>query len=537
MNASASLLSRGLVITLALLALLATWIYMANVAGTSPWYRHAEANLPTLTDSLALNNGVAPARIAEPGLLSSYLLALDLRIRHGLHRLPVWNISTLGASTSPLHELQALVRLEQMHSRILIILLILGGGALACSVVPGLESGCLTVVLLCGCAGLLYHGLTVQPELLSCGLGVVLALLCAWHGTNATNWRDHHGGLFLAGLFGGFAALVQTFGVIHLFAIYAWCWLAACSVPALRPGRPGIRVGLLPVASAILLLWFAQRVSGTGATNEVIAERLRAMSLLVGLIPLVTLWSGANRRGAFLRERASEFALLCGGALAALTLAYATLRTILPADAALVCWADQLEHVFYPGQFTVNILTAPAGIVREILRFIRASPFLYVSAIALAFTICQQRDIPVRTKAFIVLLLATALGQTWQLAHSSFTESASVGVQVPLILVCAIAVLSAGPWPHRSGRRPWLAPVILVVAAVLLVTAPLRLHVNSPPEPSGDKSMVSGYTLTYLFDQHDHPPAYRQMMQDHYGNRVDFERAAQEYLAQPGHRY
>jgi hypothetical protein len=143
----------------------------------------------------------------------------------------------------------------------------------------------------------------------------------------------------------------------------------------------------------------------------------------------------------------------------------------------------------------------------------------------------------VRTKAFIVLLLATALGQTWQLAHSSFTESASVGVQVPLILVCAIAVLSAGPWPHRSGRRPWLAPVILVVAAVLLVTAPLRLHVNSPPEPSGDKSMVSGYTLTYLFDQHDHPPAYRQMMQDHYGNRVDFERAAQEYLAQPGHRY
>ncbi len=533
MNTPASLLSRRLVITLALFALVAAWTYMTHVAGNAPWYRHAEANLPRLTESLALNSGVYHARIGENGILSTYLLALDLHIRHRLDLLPTWNIPTLGVSVNPLQEIQTLVGIERMHGRILVLLLILCGGTLACAVVPGLESFCFTVALLCSGAGVLYHGLMIKPELLDCGLGLVLALLCLWHATKTRNWRHHHFGLFLAGLCGGFAALAQASGIFHLLVGVAWCWLAAFTSLALRPNRPGFRIGLLPVASAVILLWFAQEASVMGAITAVTAERLRALSLLAGLLPLLTLWLGAGRLGSFLRERASEFALLCGGALAALAIAYLALRAILPADAALICWSRQLDLLLYPGPFMENLLTAPTGIGLEVIRFVKESPFLYAAASALTLAVCLQRDVPARAKGLIILLLSAALGHTWQLAHLRYVESASVGVQVPLILVCAITVLAAGPWPHRHGRSPWLAPVILVAATVLLVTAPLRLRVNFPSFRTDDNPVVSAHTLTYLFDHHTHPVAFRQIMQKHYGNREGFERAVHAYLAQP----
>ena len=538
MNIPAVLLPRRLVIALGLIALVIAWITMADIAEATPWYRHAEANLPALTDALALNTGATPARIGEPGLLPSYLLALDWRFRHWLGMLPAWNIPTLGSSANPVSEMRTLVRLELIHSRMLVILLILGGGAVAWAVVPGLESAGLTVTLLCGAAGLLYHGLIVQPELLGCGLGGVLALLCLWHGTTAPSWRTHHLGLFLAGLGSGIASLAQASGIFYLLMSYAWCWLAALTTPSARPGRPGLQIGLLPAASAILLLWLAQQASATGATTAVVAERLRALALLAGLLPMLTLWDGEGRRwGTFLRDRACEFALLGGGALAALVLAYGALLAVLPAEAALVCWAGQLEQLFYPGPFMENLLTAPAGIGRDVIRFVGSSPFLYATSAVLTLILGLQREVPVRTRAFLGLLLVSALGSTWLLVHGRNAESASVGVQVSLLLLCSIALLATGPWPHLPGRHPWLFPVILVASAVLLATAPLRLRVIAPRIVAADNPAVSGYTLTYLFDHHAHPPAFRQMMQARFTDRAGFEQALRKYLADPAHRY
>lgn len=535
MNSSAAS-PRLLVLALALFALILAWGLMTRHAENVPWYRHAESNFPALADALALNTGVAPARLGEPGLLTTYLLALDWRMRHGLGLLPAWNIPSLGESPDPLPELRSLVRLERLHSRELVLLLILAGGALACAVVPGLESGCFTVVLLAGAAGLLYHGLIVQPELLGCGLGGVLALLGVWLGTAASRWRNHHLGLFLAGLCGGLGALAQASGILHLLVCYAWCWLAALTAPALRPGPPGLRAGVLPVISAMLLLWLAHEATQTGATTAVAGERLRALALLASLLPLLTLWIGPGRFGAFLRERAAEFALLVGGALAALAFSYLALRAILPAQAALTSWAAQLELLFYPGPFWENLLTAPPGIAREVVRFVRESPFLYAGAMALTLTVGLQREVPGRTKAFLGLLLAGALAHTWQLAHGSYTESAAVGLQVPLLLLCAIAVLACGPWPQRSGHRPWLAPLLLTAAVVLLITVPLRLRVKSPTTRPDDSPGFSGHTLTYLYDHHAHPPAFRQMMREYYGDRAGFERAFGHSLSDPARR-
>jgi hypothetical protein len=427
-----------------------------------------------------------------------------------------------------------LVQLGQMHSRLLVILLIFCGGALAGAVIPGRGSGALAVALLCSSAGLLYHGSVLRPELLGGGLGGVLVLLGVWHGTAALTWWKHHLGLFLAGLCGGLAALAHPSGIFHLFVGYAWCWLAALTAPALRPGRPGFRTGLLPVAIAVILLGLAHQASALGVTTAVTAERLRALALIAGLLPLLALWGDPGRPGAFLRERASEFALLAGGALAALVLAYGGLRLLLPADAALACWAGQLELFFYPGPFGENLLAAPPGIGREVIRFVRESPFLFAGAAALTLATVLQREVPVRTKAFVGLLLLGALGHTWQLAHLRYTESASIGVQVPLLLACAIALLAAEPWPLHSGRRPWLAPVILVAAAVLLVTLPLRLHVKSPPAAA--PATVSAHALHHLFDHPAHPPAYRRTMRDHYDDRDGFEQALGRYLSVPDHR-
>lgn len=522
---------------LGLLSLLVAWSLMVQHSGNVPWYRHAETNFPALTDALALNAGNASARLNEPGLLSTYLLALDWRVRHAIGLLPAWNVTSLGESPDPLHEIRALVHLARLHSRLLVLILIIAGAALTCAVVPGLESGSITVILLSGAAGLLYHGLIVQPELLGCILGSILALLAVWRGTAACHWSTHHRAIFLAGLCGGFGALAQASGVLHLLVCFAWCWLAALTAPGLRPGSPGPRAGLLPVVSAILLLWLTHHAIQTGATSTVAGERVRGLALLTGLLPLVTLWTGPGRLGRFIRERIGEFSLLAGGALAAIVLLYPALRAVLPAEAALKCWAAQVEMLFYPGPFMGSLLTVPPGITQDVVRLVRESPFLFGAAVGLTVTICLQRDIPARTKAFTTLLLLGALAHTWQLAHGRFTESASVGIQVPLLLVCAIAILAGGPWLHRMGQRPWLTPVILVAATILLVTAPLRLHVKSPPTRLDDNSTVSGHTVTYLYEHHAHPLAFRRMMLERYRDRIEFERALDLYLANPARHH
>jgi hypothetical protein len=523
---------RRLVVALAVVALALAWTYMVGFSARVPWYGQFEANPPTLPDALALNTGLAPAGVREPGLPSSYLLALDWRAQTRLGSGPDSRLEALAKSTEPLAQIRALAERSRAHSRALVILLILAGGALACAVIPGWESGALAVALLSSSAGLLYHGLVTRSELLGCGFGVIGVSLGVWLGSTAGTWRQHHLWLFFAGVCGALAALTQPSGIFHLFVGGTWCWLAALVSPVQRAGRPQLIGGFLPVVSAVLLLLLAHQASVLGVTTAVTAERLRALAALAGLLPLAALWGEPGRIGRFLRDRACELALLAGGALAALVLVYAAVGSILPPEAALATWAGQLELFFYPRTFLENFVGAPAGVGHGVVRLVRESPFLFVAATALALTACALRDVPVRAKAFIGLLLASAFGVTWQLAHQPFTAAAGVGLEVPLLLVCAIALTAVGPWSRGGGSRPWLAPIVLVASAVLLATLPLRLGRISPA-PASENRAIAGPTLQNLFDHPALPPAYHQMMKDHYGDRAGFERALEQYLARP----
>ena len=337
MNDPVAARPRRLVVGLGLLALTIAWITMAGLGWATPWYRHVEISPPTLSNALALNTALLPAGHHEPGLLTSYSLALDWRLRHHAGSPVAWNLAAIGQSGEPLAELRSLVHAGRAHSRLLVILLIICGGALACAVIPGLESGSFSVALLCSSAGLLYHGVVVRPELLGCGLGVGM-LLSVWLGTAASTWWQHQRGLFIAGLCGGLAAVAQPSGLFYLLVGYSWCWLAGLTAPGPRPGRPGLYPGLLPLACAVVLLALAHQATVAGTLTAVTGERLRGFALLAGLLPLLALWPDSGRAGAFLRERAGEFALLGSGALGALILAFVALRAILPAEAALTAW-------------------------------------------------------------------------------------------------------------------------------------------------------------------------------------------------------
>jgi hypothetical protein len=63
------------------------------------------------------------------------------------------------------------------------------------------------------------------------------------------------------------------------------------------------------------------------------------------------------------------------------------------------------------------------------------------------------------------------------------------------------------------------------------------LRLKSAPAATAADAADSGQTLQNLFDHPAHPPAYRQMMQDHYGDRAGFERTLRGYLTVPEHRY
>ena len=148
-------LRQRLMVVLAAAALFLSWVYMALISRTDPWYRNTDMNMHTLVDALALNADVRPNPFAQPAIPLKYLLALDYRVRHELGALPIWNLNRLGRRPDPVQEFPALVHVERFHSRVLIILLIIGAAGLTYNVTRELGAACFTVILLCGCTGLL----------------------------------------------------------------------------------------------------------------------------------------------------------------------------------------------------------------------------------------------------------------------------------------------------------------------------------------------------------------------------------------------
>jgi hypothetical protein len=541
-------LHRLVIVSLALASLIVAGAGMAVISRTDPWYRNTDMNAHNMVDALSINSGVSPNGIDQPGLPLKYLLALDYRVRHYAELLPVWNLKKLGASPDPLREIPALIHVGRIQSRALVLLVILSAAWLTGSVAQNLESSCLTVILLCGSAGLLFHGMLTRPELLCVGFGNVLALTCVWRATAASSRPRNYAWLFLAGLFVGVSALTKLPGVCYLAVCYAWCWLAALtaspdaprSVP--RPGQTEFWWGLLPVASgaAALLLLFQIEKYHAGF-DPVMMVRLRVASVLVAVLPLLALWPRSPGFRSFLLERSRELTLLGGGVLAALAISYLSLRAVMTESSATDYLTAVLHILINPTPILRDLLATKPNVPREFLQFFEETPVLFVSATVVTLVVCALRAVPLRIKAFIALLLATALGMALLMSKRYFTAQYSIFPQVPLLLVWSLS-LSAffGAW-RKKGSTPeeihWAFPIIFVAVFVLMLTGYFRLQPKYTHYQNDASLPVNGLTLTFLFDHGVHTAPYLKIMKDHYGDRENFAKALDQYLADPANRY
>jgi hypothetical protein len=535
-------------VLLSLVVLVLTWFSLEAISRRDPWYRNLDMNIQNTADALAINSGLSPNLIDQPGVPMNFLLALDFRARHFLGQLPVWNLKKFGDSADPLREIPALIHVGRTHSRILVLGFIIAAAVLAYSVSRSPAVACLTVILLGGSSGLLFHGLLTRPELLCVGFGNVLALLCTWRSTLPGPWLRNHLWLLLAGFFGGLAALTKLPGVCYLALCYGWCWLAALTaektapVPIVpRAKEDGFWRGLLPTAAAGGVLWLLFRLSAfqDDELGAVAVGRLRFAAVAIGALPLLVLWPGRHPAWRFLLARFRELALLGAGALATFPTGYLLLRSILPEPVALDYIARTLHLLADPAAM-MKILAANPQVGAVFLTFVRQDAFLFLTTPALVAALAFIPRVPPRLKAFLVLLLAGGVGLTLLLSKRYFLAQYSLFAQAPFLLIWALGLPQLAGWAKNS-LVPWRRRLALVVAAGVVAAFLLTAHRRTQLKYEGyqDDAMLplNAFSLTFLFDHDTHTATYLRIMREHYGNREQFARSLDAYLANPDNRY
>jgi len=539
---------RLIVMTMALGALAFAWANMAFISRTDPWYRNTDMNIHNMADALAINSSQSPNTVDQPGLPLKFLLALDFRVRHYLGLLPVWNLRKFGASPNPLREIAPLIRAERVHSRILVLTFILASAVFTYAVTREMDAACLTVLLLCGNSGLLFHGQLIRPELLCVGLGNVLGLLCVWQATCARSWRAKNAWLFAAGVLGGLATFEKLPGVCYLVLIYAWCWLSALlaarredSGTSPRPLGPVFWRGLGPAVAGVSVLWLLfQLTNYQDVLGPVVVQRLRTAAVITGLLPLAALWFEPNRFVRFVLDRGEELAVLAAGALATLPLGYLLLRGVMTEPAASTYLARVLHFLINPVP-TVNLfLSAKPDVGREFMVFLREAPVLVAGAFTATIAVSMLRAVPLRLKALICLLLIGSLGLTLLLCRRYFADQYSIFLHVPLLLAVVFSVSGFGMWwrqSHPVTGAHWTRPLVLAAAIVIALTIYPRLEPKYTLYRDDVSLPVSDLTLTFIFDHDAHPQAYLQIMKEHYGTRAAFTKTLDQYLANPANRY
>lgn len=530
-------------VLMALVVVILTWFSLDAISQRDPWYRNMDMNIHNTADALAINTRLAPNLIDQPGLPLKFLLALDFRVRHHLGQLPVWNLEELGRSPDPLREIPALIRAGRTHSRILVMGFIIAAAALAYSVSRSPAAACLAVVLLASSSGLLFHGLLTRPELLCVGFGNVLALLCTWRGTLPGPWLRSHLWLLLAGFFGGLAALAKLPGICYLALCYGWCWLAAftAAVPAAsRAEENGFWRGLLPAATAGGMLWLLFRLSAhqDDALGAVAMGRLRFAAVAVGVLPLLVLWPGRHPAWRFLLARSRELALLGGGALATFPVGYLLLRSVLPEPVALNYIARTLHLLADPAAL-MRIVAANQNVGKVFLTFVRQDAFLFLATPALVACLAFIPRVPSRLKAFLALLFAGGVGLTLLLSKRHFLAQYSLFAQAPFLLVWTLSLHQLAGWAEH-GLGLWRRRLALVVAvgavAAFLLTAHRRTQHKYENYQNDAMLPLKDLSLTFLFDHDAHTAAYLRIMREHYGDRKQFARTLDHYLADPANR-
>jgi len=530
-------------VALAACALIYAWGCMAAISRNDPWYRNTDMDMHNLVDALAINSGVAPVGIDQPALPTKYFLALDFRIRHHLGVLSAWNLEGLAASVEPLDEIRSLIHIERIHSRVLVIFFILAAAGLVYAVTELIEPFCLAVILLAGNSGVLFHGLLSRPDLFCVGFGAVLAVRCAWLATSARSPLLHSGWLFLAGIFCGLSFLSKLPGLLYLPACYVWCWLAALHSgsripePAATSNGRTTRFGLLPAGVGVATLWLVDRLMQTQAVFSATASlRLRLVATTAALLPVLPLVGRPRGWGRFLLARGHELAVLGGGALASLLLGYGSLRAVMPGPAADSYLAHVLQLMFDPDPLMKYFLGATPNAAREFLSFVKEAPFLFAGGAAAA-GLSLLRSAPRLLRLFCLLLLLLGVGMALLLSRRYFLDQFSVYAHVPLLLVWPVILFALGVWrPKEGAGAPWAIPVLLAAASVILLSAYFQLRPKYTAFQPDVALPVNELTLTFIYAHNAHPQKYRQIMQDHYGDRKSFAAKLNEYLADPAHR-
>lgn len=536
---------RAVLATLAVVSLVLAWTWMWLISAHDPWYRNTDMNIHNLADALSLNSGYAPGVVDQPAAPTKFLLALDYRIRNALGLLPTWTLKRFARSAEPLRELAHLVQVGREHSRLLVIGFILCAAGFVWDITRRFDLGCFTIVLLCGSSGLLFHGLLVRPELICLGFGGVLALHCAWRGTVSSQPALRSLWMFLAGVCAGLALLSKLPGLFYLALVFAWCALAPLLPSAddkVSPAEPsrGWTSALCLVTGLCTLVLLLVMAPDQTRLNPVTTLRLRGMATFVALLPLVTLAGARNRIMRYLLGRGTDLVLLLAGLLASFVGWFGLLQTVLPYDAAMVCMGKILNTVVYPDPL-LTLLTHPgtAHRTQEALKFFLETPVLIVGTTALAITVASFRTVPLRWRAFILLLLVQGLGMMLLMSKRLFLHQYSAFVQVPFLLIWALSFAALQDrWLSRNPTAPrWPVALATMATLFLVLTVPIALNPKYNGFQDDSALPVRDLTLTFLYDHDAHPPAYLAAMKKRYPTRAEFAAELNRFLSDPSHRH
>jgi len=531
---------------IALLALVFATLVMTRISRNDPWHRNTDMNIHNIADALSLNSGYPLGIVDQPATTTKLLLAFDFRLRGAVGAQPVWTLKRFARSPDLIAQLADLVRAGRQHSRALVVLFILFAGFFVAQATRRFELGCLAVVLLSGCSGLLFHGLLIRPELL-CTIFGVMAMHCGWLATQSTRAAGRTLWLVLAGAGGGFAILSKLPGLYFLFLVFGWC--AISPLIALAEGRGASSAPpfspramlILPAIGLILLLCVLSFSAAGSEVHPAAARRLRLLVGLAALLPLLQLVRSPSRITSYLVDRALEFALLLGGALGACVGWFVALRATMPPAAAANYGVKVLDVVFFPDPL-VQLYTQPgiAHRLHGLLRFFVESPVLLVTTTVFALALLGLRGVNLRLRAFALLFFAQSIGMIWMMSKRQYFSQYSIFVEVPLALTWCFGLAALQEWWQRRANeteRRWPAAIAVTAAFILMLTMPLDLAAKYIGYQDDASVPVSDFTITFLYDHDAHPEAYRAAMKARYPTRPEFVQALSRYLADPAHRH
>jgi len=534
---------------LALFSLVLAGFWMARISYIDPWYRNTDMNIHNTADALAINSGLPPNHIDQPGVPMKYLLALDFRIRHSLGLLSVWNLKEFGLSPDPLREIPKLIRIGRVHSRILVLVFIVAAGCLVYTITTSREAAGLAVILLCGCLPLLFHGLFTRPELLCVVFGNIIALLCVWKSVLATQRPQKHGWLLLAGIFCGLSTLEKLPGICFLPFCFAGCCIGALTSPQtsskntqeIASSESRFWDGLLPAGCSVSVLWLLFYLeSYPNVLSHVAIFRLRLVAVVIAVTPIIALWHGSSRIWRFLQSRTIEAAVLGGGALLSLFLIYLCMRAVM-SDITAADYMTRMIHYLFDPASTMKTLLDSSDTTLVLLQYFQQNPFLFISTPILVLGILFVRQVPLRIKALITLVLLGAFGIALVMSNRHFTLHYSIFPQVPLLLVWALSLSGLSNCIlNRNKSTPaikWGHSAVAFLAFTFVLTAYPPLKQRYQNYQNDATLPVNDLTLTFLFDHDAHTATYLQIMRDHYGNRDEFKKLLEQFLNDPQNRY